>query len=331
MSQNTDPEPTLTPAAPVVPPRMRVVILDGIGGTDQFRLVGRPVPTPGAGEVLVEVHAAGVNPVDWATRAGHGVPVPKFPAVLGWDVSGVVVALGPGVGALAVGDEVFGLLRYPDLAGCYAGYVAAPAAQLARKPEKVSHLVAGAAPMAALAVWQGLVQVAKVRAGQRVLVSGATGGIGHIAVQVAKAAGAEVIATAVSADHDFVRSFGADQVLDYTRQQIAQTVKGVDVVVDHRGGAAFAESLDVLRPGGMVLALGGREPGQEELVRSRGLRVGHVLAAPDAAALGEIAKLLGDGRLRIATEQVYLLEEVGAAHLAGERGSVRGRLVLDLG
>lgn len=315
-----------------VPERMRTVVLDGFGAPDLLRLVGRPVPTPGIGEVLVEVQAGGVNAIDLATRAGRGVAVPKFPAVLGWDVSGTVAALGAGAtGGLAVGDEVFGLLRFPDLAGGYAQYVAAPAGQLARKPAEVSHQAAGGAPMPALTAWQSLVTHAKVGQGQRVLVSGAAGGVGHIAVQFAHAVGAEVIGTATGANHDFVTSLGADQVIDYTRQRITQVVRDVDVVLDPRGGMDFVQLLDVIKPGGVIVTLKDREPGQEDLARSRGIRVAYTRVAPDGAILGEFAKYLADGRIRVAIEQVFRLEEAGAAHLAGERGHVQGRLVLDMG
>ncbi|HEV2637794.1 MAG TPA: NADP-dependent oxidoreductase [Actinocrinis sp.] len=320
MTQTTNP----------VPERMRTVVLDGFGGPDLLRLVGRPVPAPGAGEVLVEVWAGGVNAIDLATRAGRGVPVPRFPAVLGWDVSGVVVGLGAGVTGLAAGDEVFGLLRFPDLAGGYAQYVVAPAAQLARKPAGVSHRAAAGAPMPALTAWQSLVTHAKVARGQRVLISGAAGGVGHIAVQLAHAAGAEVIGTATGVNHEFVSSLGADQMIDYTRQRITQVAKDVDVVLDPRGGMDFVQLLDVIKPGGIIVTLKDKEPGQEDLARSRGLRVAYTRVAPDGAVLGEFAKLLADGQVRVAVEQAFLLEEAGAAHLAGERGHVQGRIVLEM-
>ena len=321
----------MTDNASAIPERMRAVVLDAFGGPDLLRLVGRPVPTAGDGEVLVRVRAAGINAIDRATRAGHGVEVSKFPVILGWDVSGEVAALGSGVTGLAVGDEVFGLLRFPDIASGYAHYVTAPAAQLARKPKELSHHAAAAAPIPALTAWQSLVSHGKVASGQRVLVSGAAGGVGHIAVQIAHAAGAEVIGTAAGSHHEFVTSLGADQVVDYTRQRVSQVVKDVDIVLDPRGGADFVQLLDVLKPGGIIVTLKGDAPGQADLARSRGLRVAYTRVAPTGATLGEIAKQLADGRIRVGVEQVFLLEEAGAAHLAGERGHVQGRLVLDMG
>jgi NADPH:quinone reductase-like Zn-dependent oxidoreductase len=314
-----------------VPATMRAVVLDGFGGPEVLRAAELPVPAPGDGEVLVRVRAAGVNAIDWATRLGQGVGVPDFPAVLGWDLSGTVAALGPGVDALAVGDEVFGMPFFPKPAGGYAQYAVAPAADLARKPKRLSHHAAAGAPMVALTAWQSLVTHAEVGAGQRVLVSGAAGGVGHVAVQLAKAAGAFVIGTASTANHDFLRSLGADQVVDYTRRPIARLVEPVDVVLDPRGGPDFDELLDVLRPGGIIVTLKGEQPGQRELAASRGLRVGYTYVGPDGATLGRIAEQLADGRLDIAVEQVFPLAEAAAAHRLGEGGHVRGRLVLDTG
>jgi len=314
-----------------VPTMMHAVVIDGFGGPDVLRATELPVPTPGDGEVLIRVRAVGVNAIDWETRSGQGVGVPEFPALLGWDLSGSVAALGPGVDTFAVDDEVFGMPFFPELAGGYAQYAVAPVGTLARKPKRLSHHTAAGAPMVALTAWQSLVTHAEVGAGQRVLVSGAAGGVGHVAVQLAKAAGAFVIGTASAANHDFLRSLGADQVIDYTRRPIAQLVEKVDVVLDPRGGEDFAELLDVLRPGGIIVTLKGEQPGHRELVASRGMRVGYAYVAPDGATLGRIAQRLEDGQLHIAVERVFPLAEAAAAHRLGEAGHVRGRLVLDVG
>lgn len=317
----------MTESSGTVPTVMRAAVLDRLGPPDVLHLVERPVPVPAEGEVLVRVHAAGLNAMDWFTRVGDGVPVPDFPAVLGWDLSGTVAALGPQVNTLAVGEPVFGMPRFPELVGTYAEYAVAPAAGLARKPAQVSHAVAAAVPMPGLTAWQTVVTHAQVSAGQRVLVPGAAGGVAQVVIQLAKLAGAEVIGTASPDSFDFVRSLGADRVLDY-RQPVSQAVKDVDVVVDPRGGEDFTALLDVLQPGGIIVTLKGKEPGQEEQARARGLRVGYTYVTPDAAALTEIAQRLADGRLTITIAQAFPLGEARAAHEAGERGHVRGRLVL---
>jgi NADPH:quinone reductase-like Zn-dependent oxidoreductase len=310
---------------------MRAAAIDALGPPDRLRMTESPVPVPGPGEVLVRVRAAGVNAIDWATRAGEGVPVERFPAVLGWDVSGAVAATGPDVAALRVGDEVFGTLRFPALAGGYAEFVTAPEDQLAGKPATVDHVAAAGAPMVALTAWQTLFEHAELTAGQRVLVHGAAGGVGHVAVQLAKLAGAEVIATASARNHDFLRELGADQVIDYTARQPDDVLDGVDVVVDPRGGADFVRLLGAVRPRGVIVTLKGERPGQRELAAARGVRAAFTYVHPDGGVLDRIAPLLADGGLRIAVQRVLPLADAAAAHVIGEQGHVRGRLVLDVG
>ncbi|MCX4746155.1 NADP-dependent oxidoreductase [Kitasatospora sp. NBC_01287] len=316
------------PTSPI-PATMRAAVLTGLGGPELLRPADLPVPVPGAGEVLIRVHAAGVNAIDWATRIGQGVGIGVFPAVLGWDLSGTVAALGPGATRFAVGDQVFGMPRFPRLAGAYAQYAVAPEGELAQLPAGLEHNAAAGAPMVTLTAWESLVDHAQLTSGQRVLVSGAAGGVGHVAVQLAKALGAEVIGTASAANHEFLRELGADQVVDYGSGRVADAVKDVDVVLDPRGGADFAELAQVLRPGGIIVTLKGQQAGYQELLAARGVRGGYTYVSPNGAALGEIATLLGDGSLRIAVERVFPLAQAAEAHRTGERGHVRGRLILD--
>jgi NADPH:quinone reductase-like Zn-dependent oxidoreductase len=309
---------------------MRAAVIDNFGGPDVLRIAELAVPEPGAGEVLVRVRAAGVNAIDWATRAGQGVGVQRFPAVLGWDVAGTVVATGTGVAGLARGDEVFGMPWFPELAGGYAEYLVAPADQLALLPDGVDVLAAAGAGMVSLTAWQTVVEHARVSAGQRVLVCGAAGGVGHVAVQLAKLAGAEVIATASAVNHDYVTELGADRVIDYTAERVEDAVRDLDVVVDPRGGKEFDRLLGVLRPGGIIVTLKGQQPGQQEAVAARGVRTGYTYVGPNGSALDEIAKLLAAGQLRIGVERVLPLADVATAHTIGEGGHVRGRLVLTM-
>lgn len=310
---------------------MRAVVIDAIGPPDRLRITEVPMPVPGQGEVLVRVRAAGVNAIDWATRAGDGVPIEGFPAVLGWDVSGTVVATGPGVTAFGDGDDVFGMPRFPALAGCYAEYVTAPETELAHRPATVDNRTAAGAAMVALTAWQSLFEHAELAAGRRVLVHGAAGGVGHVAVQLAKLAGAEVVATASGHNHDFLRELGADDVVDYTRWRPANVVSGMDVVLDPRGGDDFVDLIGVLRPGGVIVTLKGEQPGYREHAAAGGVRAAFTYVHPDGPALDRMARLLADGSLRIAVDRAFPLADAAAAHALGEQGHVRGRLVLDVG
>jgi NADPH:quinone reductase-like Zn-dependent oxidoreductase len=282
------------------------------------------------------VHAAGVNPVDWKTRAGTGMArvLGEPPFVLGWDVSGVVEEAGFGVTTLAVGDEVYGMPWFPRAAGGYAEYVTAPARQFAHKPTSVSHEQAAAVPLAALTAWQALVDTAGVRAGQTVLVHAAAGGVGHFAVQFAKHLGAHVIATAGSARHEWLSRIGADEVIDYGAVRFEEAVRDVDVVIELVGNAydkTSTRSLRVLRPGGLLVAIpAGVSAELAEAARDLGVRVTSFLVEPDGPALATIAALIDTGKVEVAVEEVFPLERVAEAHAHGEEGHTRGKLVLRL-
>ncbi|MFJ5136493.1 NADP-dependent oxidoreductase [Streptomyces sp. NPDC088707] len=304
---------------------MRAVVVEQWGGPEN--LVEREVerPEPGLGEVLVRVHAAGVNPVDWKTRAGGAlIEWGAVPAV-GWDVSGTVEAVGPGVGILRPGDEVFGMPLFPRQAGAYAEYVVAPARHLAPKPASLTHVEAAALPLAALTAWQALVDAADVRPGERVLVHAAAGGVGHLAVQIAKARGAYVIGTASAGKHDLVRELGADEVVDYRETPFEDVVSDVDVVLDGIGGETAERSLKVLRDGGRLITL----PGPDDVPAAQdGVRASWVLVEPDHLGLREIAALVESGRLRPVVDVVVPLAEAAKAHAIGERGRTTGKIVL---
>jgi NADPH:quinone reductase-like Zn-dependent oxidoreductase len=308
---------------------MRAAVIDAFGPADTLRLTDLPVPVPGEGEVLIRVHAVGINAIDWLSRAGTGVGITSFPAVLGWDLSGTVAA-DTGATGLQAGDEVFGMPRFPALAGAYAEYVVAPAYHVVLKPDAVDHRAAAAAPMVGITAWQTLFRHGGLIAGQRVLVHGAAGGVGHVAVQLAVDAGAEVIGTASAHNHDFVAGLGAAKVVDYTSERVEDVVREVDLVVDTRGGEDAVRLLDVLRPGGVVVTLKGQSDPLDAAARHRGLRTGYTYVGPDAEALADIARRLASGALRIEVERAFPLAQVAQAHTIGEQGHVRGRLVLDL-
>lgn len=307
---------------------MRVVTQWEFGGPDVLKVVEAERPVAGPTEVLVEVHAAGVNPVDWVTRAEE-VYLGEPPFTVGWDVSGVVVEVGLGASGVAVGDEVLGMPWFPREAATYADYVTGPSRQFVRKPARMSHVEAAGLPLAGLTAWQCLVEVADVQAGQRVLVDAAAGGVGHLAVQIAKARGAEVVGTASAGKHEFLRSIGVDQPLDY--RDPAADPGELDLVVGLAGTASDRRWLEFVRPGGLLVAVLGGVPG--ELGRdaeARGVRTAEMLVEPDRIGLLGLTDLVERGLLRVQVERTFPLEEVAAAHRQGEAGRVTGQLVLTL-
>ncbi|MDT8912773.1 NADP-dependent oxidoreductase [Amycolatopsis sp. PS_44_ISF1] len=310
---------------------MRAVVQHGFGGPEVLRVEEVPRPEPVPTEVLVRVHAAGVNPVDWKTRGGTGMAgvLGEPPVTVGWDVSGVVEEVGFGVSTLKAGDEVYGMPWFPRAAGAYAEFVTAPSRQFARKPASLSHEQAAAVPLAALTAWQALVDTAGVRSGQRVLIHAAAGGVGHFAVQFAKHLGAHVIGTASGARHEWLTSLGADELIDYTAVRFEDAAKEIDVVIDLVGGDTSLRSLDVLRPGGLVVAVpAGVSPELRDAAESRGMRTSAFLVEPDGPALTRIAELIDGGEVSVEVEQVFPLEQAAQAHTQGELGRTRGKLVL---
>ncbi|MFG1999043.1 NADP-dependent oxidoreductase [Spirillospora sp. NPDC048911] len=303
---------------------MRAISQDVLGGPDVLKEIEVDRPEPGPTEVLVRVHAAGVNPTDWKHRATGGL-LGEPPFVLGWDVSGVVEKVGFGVALLEPGDEVFGMLKYPFGHGSHAEYVAAPSRYFARKPPNVDHVQAGAVPLAALTAWQALVDVADVQPGQRVLIHAAAGGVGHLAVQIAKARGAYVIGTASAPKHDFLRGLGIDEAIDYRTTDFAEAVRDIDVVIDTIGGDYGPRSVRTIRPGGLLvsLVLTRLEEFDAGEVRTAGL-----LVEPDHHSMKEIAALVAAGRLRAEIDTVVPLAEAAKAHARGETNAATGKIVL---
>ncbi len=293
---------------------MRAVQVSRFGGPDVLRLAEVERPSPISTEVLVRVLAAGVNPVDCKTRRGEGVArwMGPPPFILGWDVAGIVEAMGYGVTRFAVGDVVFGMPRFPRAAGAYGEFVTAPSRHFARAPKSLRPTDAAALPLAALTAWQCLVDTANVKQGENVLVHGGSGGVGHLAVQIAHSRGACVVTTS-SRDRDALAS------------------RDVDVALDLVGGADTMPQLDTLRKGGRLFALaaGATEAVKRE-GRRRGMRVIEPLVEPDGHALQEIARLVDSGDLHVTIDQVFPLEEAAAAHERLERGGVRGKLVLEV-
>lgn len=307
---------------------MRAISQDTHGAPEVLEQVLLPRPAPGPGQILVAVRAAGVNPTDWKHRAA-GLFLGRLPLVLGWDVSGVVEAVGFGVTLFKPGDEVFGMLPYPHGVGSHAEYVTGPARAFAAKPAGIDHVQAGALPLAALTAYQAIVDTAAVGPGQRVLIHAAAGGVGHLAVQIAKARGAYVIGTASAAKHEFVRSLGADEVIDYRTTDFRDAVRDVDMVLDPLSGDTRARSLDVLRPGGVLVSiLPGTDPDEAAKAAARGVRVESLLVEADHAGMNAVAGLAASGALRAHVEAVFPLAEAAKAHTLGETNRTTGKIVL---
>lgn len=309
-------------------PTMRAIRQDALGGPDVLELVEVPRPVPGPTEVLVRVRAAGVNPVDWKVRAGGGF-LGQPPFTVGWDVAGVVEAVGRGVTRFVPGDRVFGMPRFPREAAAYAEYVTSPSRQLARIPEGLGEVEAAALPLAGLTAWQALVETAHVEPGQRVLVLAAAGGVGHVAVQIAKARAAYVLGTARAAKHAFLAELGVDEPIDYTSGSVGERVRDVDVVLDLVGGETSLDALPALRDGGLFIAVPSSSglDSLRELAGDR-VRVTGILVEPDRAGLEAIAELVAAGKLRTSVERTFPLEEASRAHELGEQGRTQGKLVL---
>jgi NADPH:quinone reductase-like Zn-dependent oxidoreductase len=312
------------------PTTMKAVRIHSYGEIDTLVYEDAPLPQIDADSLLLRIHAAGVNPVDWKTRRGRGVADERlrFPLILGWDVSGTVAALGANVRGLAAGDEVYGMIGFPELGSAYAEYASALPAHLARKPASLDHTAAAGVPLAALTAWQALFDAAQLRAGQTVLVHAAAGGVGHLAVQLARWRGARVIGTASTRNAGLLRELGVDQIIDYTAGPFEDAVDPVDLVLDTVGGETLERSFAAVRPGGQLISIVA-EPSAEQ-ARERGIRARRILVEPNAAQLAEIAGLIDAGVVRPLVETVLPLAEARAAHELSESGRTRGKIVLQV-
>lgn len=310
---------------------MRAVTQRSFGGPEVLEVteVDRPEPIPS--EVLVRIHASAVNPVDAMIRSGAFPLLGEPPFILGWDISGVVEQVVPGVTRFQVGDEVYGMPFFPRAAGAYAEYLAVPSRQLARKPVSIDHEHAAALPLTGLTAWHSLVDTAQVQTGQRVLIHGGGGGVGHLAVQIAKAQGAHVIATASAPKHEFVRGLGADEVIDYRTVDFTDVVHDVDIVLDTVGGDYGERSLRSLSPGGLFVTVVERtDTVLKAKTEAAGRRFAGVTVEPDHVGLEAVANLVDTGHLRPNVEHVLPLAEAPQAHELIESGHTQGKIVLTI-
>ena len=309
---------------------MKAVRFHSYGASDVLIYEDVPRPEPAAGEVLVKVHATSVNPIDWKVRAGHlrGFREYPLPFILGWDVSGVIESVGAGADPWKTGDEVFGR---PDAArnGAYAEYIAVKATELVRKPKNLDHVHSAAIPLAALTAWQALFDTAGLQSGQKVLIQAAAGGVGHMAIQFAKLKGLYVAGTASGRNQEYLKQLGCDQPINYESTRFEDVVHDFDAVVESMGGEVRKRSWKVLKKGGILVALIGPPPPEED-AKAHGVRSAIIWAQMNAGQLTEIAQLADAGKFRPEIAAVFPLRDAAKAHQMSETEHVRGKIVLEV-
>jgi NADPH:quinone reductase-like Zn-dependent oxidoreductase len=306
---------------------MKAIRIHNYGGPEVLKYEDAPRPEPGEGEVLIRVHAASVNPIDWKVREGHTKDFwpHEFPLILGWDLSGVVEELGRGVSRFKIGDEVYSVPD-PTRNGAYADYIVVGESELALKPNSLHHIRAAAVPLAALTAWQSLFDTAQLQPGQRVLIHAGSGGVGHFAVQLAKWKGACVFATASTKNQDLLREVGVDKAIDYTQRRFEDVARKIDIVLDPIGGDTQERSWQVLKKGGILLSL--VEPPSADKAKALGIQAAFVASHPNGAELAKIAELIDSGDLKPIVNRILTLSEARRAHELSQTGHTHGKIVL---
>ena len=309
---------------------MKAAVIHNFGESNRFSIEDQPIPVLKDGEVLVEVYASGINPIDFKTRLGEGVSriwkSTIFPIILGWDISGIVVE-SKSI-AFSVGDEVFGMPRFPSLANGYAEFVSAPATDLALKPPNISHIEAAATPLAALTAWQGLFSAAKLKRDQTVLIHAGAGGVGHFAIQLARWAGAHVSATTSSRNLEFVAKLGAKDIIDYSSVNFWDNLRNIDVVFHMISPELRGMSYKTMRPGGHLISITGPVPTDEP--KAHNVTGEFISVRPSADQINQLSNLLAAGEIKVNVERTYQLADISKAHEHVEGGHTRGKVVINL-
>jgi len=314
------------PTAQSATPTMKAVVIHEYGGPDVLKYEHLPRPEPQADQVLVRVIAAGVNPVDGMIRSGMFADEKRaFPIILGGDIAGVVEKVGSKVTKFKSGDPVFAYVSL-DNSGGYAQYALVKEGEAAPKPKSLTYVEAAAVPIVALTAWQALIDSAKLSAGQTVLIHGGSGGVGSFAIQIAKARGAKVIATASTANQDLLKELGADVAIDYTKQKFEDVAKDVDVVLDSVGKDTLARSYGVIKKGGFIVSIVARLD-QTELGK-HGIHGAALSVDPNSQELAEIGKLIDQGKIKVIVSQTFPLSEAKTAQSQVATGHTRGKIVL---
>jgi len=306
---------------------MKAVRMYEYGGPEVLVHEDMPRPEPSANEILIRVRAAGVNPVDWKFRDGVGREFfgHQLPLILGCDLAGVVDSTGADVKGISPGDAVYGYVNL-GRCGAYAEYAIGMESEVTLKPQALEFTEAAAVPVCALTSWQALFDIAELKTDQKVLIHAAAGGVGHMAVQLAKARGAVVIGTASAKNAEFVRSLGSDEVIDYRTTRFEDVVKNVDVVFDTIGDETQKRSFQVLKRGGMIVSAVSEPP--EKACKTHGVKGAMVLVQPNSTQLAEITTLIESGKLKPAITAILPLDDARKAHEMSQTGHTQGKIIL---
>ncbi len=310
---------------------MKAVRLHRFGGPEVLEYEEVATPELQSGQVLIRMAAAGVNPIDWKTREGGGAAAAlgQPPIIPGWECAGLVEAVADENGQWQPGDRVCGLLNFPEAGNCYAELISADAGQLAPVPESVNLSTAGGLSLAGLTAWQALFDNGKLQSGQQVLILAAAGGVGHLAVQLAKWKGARVIGTASAANLEYLRELGCDQTIDYQQQDVAEVLKDVDLIIDAVGGKTAIKALGCLNENGVMVTLPSVTAAEvAEAAGEQGVTALPMRVRPDAGQLKQMLTIAAEGKLQLRQQQSFPLVEAPAAHQLSQTGRVRGKIIL---
>ena len=310
---------------------MKAIVLNEAGGVDKLIYHDMEKPSVKVGEILIKVKALGLNPMDVIIRSDEQLLTSflgiERPAILGWDVAGEVAEIGPQVTGFEIGDPVFALTNGRG----YAEYVAVSAELAVLKPENISYDEAAAVPVAAIAAWQALVTIGKVKAGKKVLIHAGSGGVGHFAIQIAKHLGATVIATSSDKNRSFILSLGADEHIDYTTQKFYEELRDIDFVLDTIGGETLERSIDVVKKGGSIVTIiPPLAEGFKEKARERGVNLSLLIAQGSKEEMEALASLLSTGAIKAYVSAVYPFSQMADAHTAIETKRTTGKIVVEL-
>lgn len=314
---------------------MKAMVLKQFGGVENFSVTDIPKPQVSSGNVLIQVKEIGINPIDLKTRAGSGQASQYKDAqhiVIGWDVAGVVTEVADDVVSFNVGDEVFGTIDFPGQGGAYAEYILAPVNQIAKKPSNISIPQAAVATLSTLTAWQALIDAGRIQPGNRVLIHGGAGGVGNYAIQIAKYMECYVITTASASDTDFVKSLGADEVIDFRTQKFEEIVNDIDFILDTVGGENFVRSLKVLKPEGTIVLLpSNKKEEADKIAKEQHIKnYKHIVVHSDGEDMVHIAEMLANGTLKVHIDKLFTFDHIPEAHSELENGKIKGKIVVTL-
>ncbi|MFP4093326.1 MAG: NADP-dependent oxidoreductase [Cyclobacteriaceae bacterium] len=311
---------------------MKAIVLEEFGGPEQLKIKDIEVPQIQSSELLVEVKAAGINPIDLSSRAGEGAAQAlELPFVLGWEVAGIVTQVGDNVQGFNQGDRVFGMTRFPQSGGAYAEFVSVKASDMAHIPDKLGFADAASVPLKALTAWQALVEKGNIGKNSRVLIHGASGGVGHFAVQMARKLGAHVYGTCSPENADMVSALGCNTVIDYHETDFTKVAADLDFVLGTVDEENTRRSLDCLKTNGKLIHLPGPLSDEtKKLATDKQLNLEYLTVQPNGTQMKVLAEWLADGRLTVRLGLTYPFEQIQEAHRELEKETVPGSVVLEI-